>query len=147
MADHLDKEYAIGVAISKSTGANMVDVTDRVMAEVEEISKLPQMQGINIFDLDNMGDSVRKSLGDLLSAGAIGALLALVVLYLFLRQMTTTIVVTASVPFSLLITLGRTIFRRTESQHVNHDGPDACDRHAGGQCRCRHRERFSSART
>ena len=107
---HLDKEYAIGVAISKSTGANMVDVTDRVMAEVEEISKLPQMQGINIFDLDNMGDSVRKSLGDLLSAGAIGALLALVVLYLFLRQMTTTIVVTASVPFSLLITLGALYF-------------------------------------
>ncbi|MDH3988454.1 MAG: efflux RND transporter permease subunit [Gammaproteobacteria bacterium] len=107
---HLDKEYAIGVAISKSTGANMVDVTDRVMAEVEEISKLPQMQGINIFDLDNMGDSVRKSLGDLLSAGAIGALLALAVLYLFLRQMTTTIVVTASVPFSLLITLGALYF-------------------------------------
>ncbi len=107
---HLDRSYAIGVAISKSTGANMVDVTDRVMAEIEEIGKLPQMQGINIFDLDNMGDSVRKSLGDLLNAGAIGALLALVVLYLFLRQVTTTIVVTASVPFSLLITLGALYF-------------------------------------
>ena len=107
---HLDRSYAIGVAISKSTGANMVDVTDRVMAEIEEIGKLPQMQGINIIDLDNMGDSVRKSLGDLLNAGAIGALLALVVLYLFLRQVTTTIVVTASVPFSLLITLGALYF-------------------------------------
>jgi HAE1 family hydrophobic/amphiphilic exporter-1 len=107
---HLDRSYAIGVAISKSTGANMVDVTDRVMAEIEEIGKLPQMQGINIFDLDNMGDSVRKSLGDLLNAGAIGALLALIVLYLFLRQVTTTIVVTASVPFSLLITLGALYF-------------------------------------
>jgi len=107
---HLDRSYAIGVAISKSTGANMVEVTDRVMAEVEEIGKLPQMQGINIFDLDNMGDSVRESLADLLNAGAIGALLALVVLYAFLRQMTTTIVVTASVPFSLLITLGALYF-------------------------------------
>jgi HAE1 family hydrophobic/amphiphilic exporter-1 len=107
---HLDRSYAIGVAISKSTGANMVDVTDRVMAEVDEIAKLPQMQGINIFDLDNMGDSVRKSLGDLLNAGSLGALLALIVLYGFLRQMTTTIVVTASVPFSLLITLGALYF-------------------------------------
>jgi HAE1 family hydrophobic/amphiphilic exporter-1 len=107
---HLDRSYAIGVAISKSTGANMVEVADRVMAEVEEIGKLPQMQGINIFDLDNMGDSVRKSLGDLLNAGAIGALLALFVLYAFLRQMTTTFVVTASVPFSLLITLGALYF-------------------------------------
>jgi len=107
---HLDRSYAIGVSISKSTGSNMVDVTDRVMAEVEEIGKLPQMQGINIFDLDNMGDSVRKSLGDLLNAGSIGALLALIVLYIFLRQVTTTIVVTASVPFSLLITLGALYF-------------------------------------
>lgn len=107
---HLDRKYAIGVEISKSTGSNMVDVTDRVMAEVAEISKLPQMQGINIFDLDNQGDSVRDSLGDLLNAGAVGALLALLVLYVFLRQVTTTLIVTASVPFSLLITLGALYF-------------------------------------
>ena len=106
----LDRKYAIGVQISKSTGSNMVDVTDRVMAEVAEISKLPQMQGINIFDLDNQGDSVRESLGDLLSAGAIGALLALAILFVFLRQVTTTLIVTASVPFSLLITLGALYF-------------------------------------
>jgi HAE1 family hydrophobic/amphiphilic exporter-1 len=103
---HLDRNYAIGVAISKSTGSNMVDVTDRVMEEVEKISQLPQMQGINIFDLDNQGDSVRDSLADLLNAGMIGALLALLVLYLFLRQVTTTLIVTAAVPFSLTITLG-----------------------------------------
>jgi len=106
----LDRKYAIGVAVSKSTGSNMVEVTDRVMAEVAEISKLPQMRGINIFDLDNQGSSVRKSLSDLLSAGAIGALLALFVLYAFLRQATTTLIVTASVPFSLLITLGALYF-------------------------------------
>lgn len=107
---HLDRQYAIGVAISKSTGSNLVDVTDRVIAEVEKIGKLPQMQGINIFSLDNQGDSVRESLGDLLSAGALGGLLAIIVLYLFLRQATTTLIVTASVPFSLLITLGAMYF-------------------------------------
>ena len=107
---HLDRSYAIGLAVSKSTGSNMVEVTDRVMAEVEKISQLPQMQGIKIFDLDNQGDSVRGSLSDLLNAGAIGGLLALVVLYLFLRQVTTTLIVTASVPFSLLITLGALYF-------------------------------------
>jgi len=107
---HLDQEYAIGVAISKSTGYNMVDVTDRVIAEVEKIGKLPQMQGIQIFSLDNQGDAVRQSLSDLLSAGALGGLLAIIVLYLFLRQATTTLIVTASVPFSLLITLGALYF-------------------------------------
>ena len=41
-------------------------------AEIEEIGKLPQMQGINIFPLDNQGDSVRESLTDLLNAGIVG---------------------------------------------------------------------------
>ena len=106
----LDQQYAIGVAISKATGANMVDVTDRVIAEVEKIGRLPQMRGINIFSLDNQGDSVRGSLADLLNAGALGGLLAIFVLYLFLRQLTTTLIVTASVPFSLMITLGALYF-------------------------------------
>ena len=107
---HLDQKYAIGVAVSKTTGSNLVDVTDRVIAEVEKIGKLPQMQGINIFSLDNQGESVKDSLSDLLSAGMIGGLLAIIVLYLFLRQVSTTLIVTASVPFSILITLGALYF-------------------------------------
>jgi HAE1 family hydrophobic/amphiphilic exporter-1 len=107
---HLDREYAVGLAVSKSTGANMVDVTDRVLAEVEEISKLPQMKGIKIFSLDNQGQAVKDSLSDLLNAGMMGALLALLVLYMFLRQVTTTLIVTATVPFSLTITLGALYF-------------------------------------
>jgi hydrophobic/amphiphilic exporter-1 (mainly G- bacteria), HAE1 family len=103
---HLNRSYAIGLAVSKATGANMVEVSDRVMQEIEEIGKLPQMQGIEIFDLDNQADSVRGSLSDLLKAGLIGALLAVVVLYLFLRHVTTTLIVIAAVPFSLTITLG-----------------------------------------
>ena len=107
---HLDRKYAIGVAVNKTTGSNLVDVTDRVMAEVEEIGKLPQMRGINMFPLDNQGDSVRDSLSDLLSAGLFGGLFAIIVLYLFLRQVSTTLIVTAAVPFSLLITLGALYF-------------------------------------
>ncbi len=107
---HLDRNYAIGIAVSKATGSNLVDVTDRVIAEVEEISKLPQMQGIKIFSLDNSGDSVKDSLSDLLGAGLIGGLLAIIVLYLFLRHVSTTLIVMASVPFSILITLGALYF-------------------------------------
>ena len=107
---HLDQNYAIAVAISKSTGANLVEVADRVMQEVEEIGELPQMHGIKIFDMDNQGDAVKESLSDLLNAGLVGALLAIVVLYMFLRQVSTTLIVTASVPFSLMITLGALYF-------------------------------------
>ncbi len=107
---HLDGDYAIGVAVNKTTGSNLVEVSDKVIAEIEEIGKLPQMSGINIFPLDNQGDSVRESLRDLMSAGVVGGILAIIVLFLFLRQVSTTLIVTASVPFSLLITLGALYF-------------------------------------
>jgi hydrophobic/amphiphilic exporter-1 (mainly G- bacteria), HAE1 family len=107
---HLDRKYSIALQVSKSTGANMVEVTDRVLAEVEEVGKLPQMRGIKIFSLDNQGQAVKDSLSDLLNAGMLGALLALFVLYMFLRQVATTLIVTATVPFSLTITLGALYF-------------------------------------
>ncbi|MDX1443304.1 MAG: efflux RND transporter permease subunit [Gammaproteobacteria bacterium] len=107
---HLDQRYAIGIAVLKETGANMVAVADRVMAEIEKINKLPQMRGIKIFFLDNQAESVKTSLTDLTMAGVIGALLSLVVLYFFLRQVSTTLMVTLAVPFSLSITLAAMYF-------------------------------------
>ncbi len=107
---HLDRKYAIGLSVFKATGANMVEVNDRVMEEVDKIRKLPQMAGIRMIDLDNQGESVRKSLSDLRNAGLMGAGLAILVLFLFLRQISTTLIVTLAVPFSLLITLAMMYF-------------------------------------
>ena len=103
---HLDGDYAVGLQVSRTNGANMVEVADRVKAEVEKISQHPKMRGIQILDLDNQASSVRTSLSDLLKAGLVGTLLAIIVLYFFLRQLSTTLIVTLSVPLSLLITLG-----------------------------------------
>lgn len=107
---HLDGDYAIGIEVSRASGYNMVEVSDRVKAEVERIGELPIMQGIKIFDLENQAESVRQSLADLIKSGMIGALLAIVVLYFFLRHMATTLIVTLSVPLSLVITLGAMYF-------------------------------------
>lgn len=107
---HLDQSYAIGLSITKETGANMVEVAERVIDEIEKIGELPQMRGIRMFFLDNAAQSVKQSLSDLMKAGVMGALLSLVVLYLFLRQMATTLTVTLAVPFSLTITLAAMYF-------------------------------------
>ena len=102
----LDREYAIGINIFKETGANLVDVTERVMAEIAEINRLPEMQGINLYVMFSQAEGVTSSLKDLALAGLIGAALSFVVLFLFLRQITTTLVVAMAVPCALLITLG-----------------------------------------
>lgn len=102
---HLDRTYAIGVNVFKESSANLVEVAGRVVALVKDISESPQFNGVNIFMMEDQAKGVTDSLADLLTAGAIGALLSFGVLYLFIRNATATLLVVASVPFSICITL------------------------------------------
>ncbi|HVT35855.1 MAG TPA: efflux RND transporter permease subunit, partial [Nevskiaceae bacterium] len=107
---HLNQRYAIGLDVYKETGANLVEVSDRAKAELEEIRKLPEMAGINVITFNDSADDVRRSLHDLEEAGAIGALLSVLVLWFFMRDLTMTLIVTLSVPLSLLMTLAAMFF-------------------------------------
>jgi HAE1 family hydrophobic/amphiphilic exporter-1 len=102
---HLNGRPGVGLDVFKSTGANIVDVADRAMAVIEEQRKLPELQGIDVIVLQNQSENIRSSLGELRNAGLIGAGFALIVLFLFLRDLPTTLIVGLAVPFSLLITL------------------------------------------
>ncbi len=107
---HLNGRPGVGLDVFKSTGSNIVDVADRVMAVVKEAQKLPQLQGVDVLVLANQSENIRSSLGELRNSGLIGAALALVVLFLFLRDWRTTLIVSLAVPFSLLITLAAMFF-------------------------------------
>ncbi len=107
---HLNGRPGVGLDVFKSTGANIVEVADRVMAVVGEQRKLPQLQGIDIIVLQNQSENIHSSLSELRNAGLIGAGLALVVLFLFLRHWPTTLIVALAVPFSLLITVAAMYF-------------------------------------
>ncbi|HMA98284.1 MAG TPA: efflux RND transporter permease subunit, partial [Wenzhouxiangella sp.] len=107
---HLDQKYAIGVSIYKESGANLVEVGRRTLAEVERIGNEPEMNGINLFFLENQAEGVVNSLKDLLNAGLVGALLSLLVLYFFLRNVAMTLMVALAVPVSITIALGAMYF-------------------------------------
>ncbi|WP_131811753.1 efflux RND transporter permease subunit, partial [Paraglaciecola hydrolytica] len=103
---HLDQSYAVGFNIYRESNSNMVEVADRVMAVINDANENPAFNGINLYIMENEAESVTSSLSDLLSAGLLGSLLSLLVLYAFLRNITSTLLVVLSVPFSICITLG-----------------------------------------
>ncbi len=105
-ARHLDRKYAIGLDITKESTANTVQVVNDVLAEIEEVNELPEMQGIEIYEMFNQAEGILSSLRELFKSGMIGALFSVIVLYIFLRQMSTTLIVATAVPFSLIVTLG-----------------------------------------
>ena len=103
---HLDRKYAIGLDVFKESGANTVEVSNRVMAEIEEINTMPEMRGITIFEMHNQASGIISSLSELLNAGLLGAFFSIIILYFFLRQVSTTMIVALAVPFSLIVTVG-----------------------------------------
>lgn len=102
---HLDKTHAIGLNVFRESGANLVEVSEAVMEKIEDAKNSTAFNGINVFIMDDEADSVTTSLQDLLTSGLVGAMLSIIVLYLFLRNLATTLVVVLSVPFAICITL------------------------------------------
>lgn len=71
----------------KESGANLVDVSERVLKVIEAAKEDKQFNGIKLYVMEDQAYGVKSSLTDLLTAGLIGALLSIAVLYLFIRNL------------------------------------------------------------
>lgn len=103
---HLDLKPAIGVDIFKERNANLVDVGTAVMDFLAEVKQSPEMQGINVYALDDQAKGVTDSLSELAEAGVIGTVLSVFVLFYFLRDWTSTLMVSLAIPICFVMTLG-----------------------------------------
>lgn len=103
---HLEMKPAIAVEIFKERGANLVQVGRAALAEVQRIGRDPEMQGINIFFIQDQAEGVTSSLMELAESGLVGLLFSVLVLFLFLRHWASTLMVSLAIPVSFAITLG-----------------------------------------
>ncbi len=108
---HLDLQYAIGLTVFKESTANTVEVVRRVMSVIEnDINNDPLLQGVTLFVWDDQGEEISGGINGLLKAGTIGALLAVLSLYFFLRRFDSTLIVSLSIPFSIVAACGVLFF-------------------------------------
>ncbi len=109
-ARHLDMRPAIAVEIFKERGANLVEVGRSALAEVQRIGRDPEMQGIELYVMQDQADGVTSSLLELAEAGLIGLVLSVVVLFAFLRHWASTLMVSLAIPICFAMTLGAMYF-------------------------------------
>ncbi|HSR69591.1 MAG TPA: efflux RND transporter permease subunit [Acidobacteriota bacterium] len=103
---HLNGEFAIGLAIRKASDANTVETVARIQEAIKEINEDPALQGIEVLVWHDAGAEITESLHGLLNAGTVGAVLAIIVLFLFLRKLGATLAIGLSIPFSILSAVG-----------------------------------------
>jgi HAE1 family hydrophobic/amphiphilic exporter-1 len=106
----LEGRYAVGVEVYKESDANVVEVGRRAMAEVERIGASPAFAGIDLIVFDDQASGITSSLADLTSAGVVGLLLAVGVLFLFLGHWAPTLMVGLSIPVCLTVALAALYF-------------------------------------
>ena len=102
----LDGQPAVGLDIFKERSANLVEVANSVLKEVDIIAKDPALDGVQVKVVENQGADVTSSLLGLAEAGLVGLLLSIVVLYFFLRHWPSTLMVSTAIPICFVMTLG-----------------------------------------
>ncbi|MFX3647253.1 MAG: efflux RND transporter permease subunit [Paenibacillus sp.] len=98
-----DGKESIGISIVKSNDANTVDVVNAVKDKAEELQT--QFKNADLTVLLDQGKPIQDSVNTMLGKAVFGALFAILIILLFLRNIRSTIISIISIPLSLLMAL------------------------------------------
>lgn len=103
MYSFLNGKNGIGLNIFKQSDANTVGVSEKVQ---EEIAKLQETlpSGTEVFIAFDSAEFINLSISNVLSNGLFGALFAVIILYLFLRNIRSTLIIGTAIPISIVAT-------------------------------------------
>lgn len=106
--DRINGERGIRVAIRKEPTANTVEVSKRILAEIDRINEaFPQM---NVVPVINQGNFIERSIANVAQSVLYGGALAILVLLVFLRNVRSTFVIALAIPISVIATLAVLFF-------------------------------------
>lgn len=103
MLARMNGEPTIFLAVNKQTGGNTVQVADRVQKELQKLEE--ELPGNIKFEVAyDQSDFIKESIGSVADMAVMGAILAIIVLYLFLGDIQSTLIIGISIPISIIAT-------------------------------------------
>lgn len=113
-ARRLNGRRAINVEVYAQAGASAVEVSKRIRKVMVELDQDPALDGIDLLVIEDQGETILKTLGDLRDTGIYGGVLGLVILFAFLHRGTTTLAASVSIPMSVVVAGGFLFLRGEE---------------------------------
>ncbi|MBN1552142.1 efflux RND transporter permease subunit [bacterium] len=101
----INGKEGITLSIQKNAMANTVDVDDAVQDVISNFKEDTDLEGIIFTDFFNQATWIKNALRSLRSAGLWGGLFAAIILFLFLRRLSATLIILTAVPASILAAL------------------------------------------
>ena len=102
----IDQRECVEVAVFKAGGTNTVSVSEAVQSGLEAVrDRLAKVDpGLTVTLINDQARYIRQSVREVLRTAMIGGLLAIVVLFLFLRSWKATLVIGIAIPISVVAT-------------------------------------------
>ncbi len=96
---------SIGIQIIKAQGGNTINLVDATRAKIDDLKRAGALPpGVEIRTTLDQSVSIRESISGLIKEGLLGALFAVIVIFLFLLNLRLTLVAAISIPASVLLT-------------------------------------------
>ena len=107
-ASYMNGKRGIALGLSKQSKGNTVAIVDELFRRMDEIRK-SQPDGIQIAKSEGFLDNsqvIRESFEETMLALAFGGVLAVLVVFVFIRRFRPTMIVAAAIPLSIMATFG-----------------------------------------
>ncbi len=100
----LDGADAVSFAVRKQSGANTVEITDRVAATIARLEHDHSLADLQIRAVHNDADFIKENVRDVRGHILFGGLMAVVVIFLFMRDWRSTLITALALPTSVIAT-------------------------------------------
>jgi HAE1 family hydrophobic/amphiphilic exporter-1 len=102
----VDGHEAVEIEVYKEADANIVDMADRVRERIATTlrPRLEKDYGAAVHIVSDRSQFIEASIDQVRNTALLGGFLAVLVLFLFLRDLKTTVIVALSIPISVLVT-------------------------------------------
>ncbi len=104
----VNQQRSLGLSIYKETKYNTVNAVNELEEVLEGLKKT--VPGYEFVVIQNQGSFIQQAIDEVKESGLYGAFFAMIVLFLFLRRLGTTLIISIAIPISIVATFNLMYF-------------------------------------
>jgi HAE1 family hydrophobic/amphiphilic exporter-1 len=104
----LNGERCVGLSVFKEPKFNTIDVVKSLSTAIADLEKA--LPGYEFITIQDQGEFIKNSIGEVKNTLLLGILFAVFILYVFLRRIGTTLVISIAIPVSIIATFNLMYF-------------------------------------
>jgi multidrug efflux pump subunit AcrB/ABC-type multidrug transport system ATPase subunit len=92
---------AVTITLVNDNQANLIDLSHEALSQVEKLNRLLAREGVSIVVQNNTAEIMEKNINQIINLAITGGLLAVLILWMFLRNIRLVIIIAVSIPLSV----------------------------------------------